>query len=114
MFTPFFCAPSGAPFGALFRALAVSGALMAALAFTPAQAQEGSVVNVKDYDVFVDLPTAFAYIKLPTGWKFIGKLDAAQLRQLPPDTLTSLLPASEAEVQLASAVRKQPQRKRPS
>jgi hypothetical protein len=84
-----------------FRALPVLASLLAALAFAPAQAQQGPV-DVKDYDVFVDLPTAFAFIKLPTGWKFIGKLDADQLRHLPAETLTSLLPADEPRVELAS------------
>lgn len=86
------------PFKALFAAAAVAFTL--ALPATTVHAQD-SAVAVDDYAVFVDLPTAFAFIKLPTGWKFIGKLDASQLRQLPPDTLTSLLPVDGTTLQLA-------------
>ncbi|WP_457331903.1 hypothetical protein [Rhizobacter sp. P5_C2] len=76
--------------------------VLGALIGSPAQAQTVEAVTVNEYDVFVDPPTAFAFIKLPTGWKFIGKLDAAQLRQLPPGTLTSLLPADEEATRLAT------------
>jgi len=87
------------PFAHSLSCLAlVLGALIGA----PADAQAVEAVVVNDYDVFVDPPTAFAFIKLPTGWKFIGKLDAAQLRQLPPGTLTSLLPADEEATRLAA------------
>jgi hypothetical protein len=66
-----------------------------------AHAQEPTSPTVRDYAVFVDLPTAFAFIKLPAGWKFIGKLDAEQLRQLPPGTITSLLPPDDAATRVA-------------
>jgi hypothetical protein len=82
----------------LFCFTLVLGALIGA----PAEAQAADAVTVNEYDVFVDPPTAFAFIKLPTGWKFIGKLDAAQLRDLPPGTLTSLLPAEEEATRLAA------------
>ena len=78
----------------LFRLVhATAGlALVAAVAASPVLAQERSALPVQDYTVFVDLPTAFAFIKLPTGWKFVGKLDASQLKHLPPGTVTALLP----------------------
>jgi len=82
----------------LFCFALVLGALIGA----PAEAEAADEVTVNEYDVFVDPPTAFAFIKLPTGWKFIGKLDAAQLRDLPPGTLTSLLPAEEEATRLAA------------
>lgn len=88
-------------FSSRVRQIAVVGALMIA-SIGSALAQS---VPVKDYDVFVDLPTAFAFIKLPDGWKFIGKLDAEQLRRLPPQTLTSLLPPEDESVKLAAAKR---------
>jgi len=84
------------------RRLSSLALLLAALIAPPAHAQTADAVAVNEYDVFVDLPTAFAFIKLPTGWKFIGKLDADQLRRLPPGTLTSLLPGDDAGMRAAA------------
>ncbi len=79
-----------------------AAALLAALVGAPVQVLAAQdAVAVQDYDLFVDPPTAFAFIKLPTGWKFIGKLDAAQMDHLPPGTLTSLLPPDESSPRLA-------------
>jgi hypothetical protein len=94
------------------RRLSLLALALSAVIGATAQAQTvASPVVVKDYDVFVDPPTAFAFIKLPTGWKFVGKLDAEQLRDLPPGTLTSLLPAGDddAATRLAAAPAKQQQ-----
>ena len=90
----------------LFTFFAIVAALYVSLASPPAQAQAqaqvpAAPVEVKDYDVFVDLPTAFAFVKLPGGWKFIGKLDTEQLRHLPPGTLTALLPPEDTPTRMA-------------
>ena len=80
-----------------------AAALLAALIGAPIQVLAAQdAVAVQDYDLFVDPPTAFAFIKLPTGWKFIGKLDAEQMHHLPPGTLTSLLPPDESSTRFAS------------
>lgn len=54
-------------------------------------------VEVRDFDIFVDPPTAFVFVKLPQGWKFVDKIDAKALTQLPEKTHTSLLSADEGE-----------------
>jgi hypothetical protein len=84
------------------RPLSCLALLLASLIASPAIAQSTDAVVVNEYDVFVDPPTAFAFIKLPTGWKFIGKLDAEQMRRLPEGTLTSLLPAEEDAARVAA------------
>ena len=92
-------------FARLARHLFCAVALLGVGAASTAYAQDETPPTVRDYDVFVDLPTAYAFIKLPMGWKFIGKLDAAQLRQLPPGTLTSLLPSKDSATQLAGPLK---------
>lgn len=74
-------------------------AIAAAAASTPSQAQ--SFVQVKEWDVYVDLPTRFAYVKTPMGWTFVRQLDEAQMDHLHPTTLTALLPAEQPEIRYA-------------
>ena len=74
-------------------------AIAAAAVSTPSQAQ--SFVQVKEWDVYVDLPTRFAYVKTPMGWKFIRQLDESQMDQLHPSTLTALLPVEQPEIHYA-------------
>ena len=58
----------------------------------PLPAQSQPTVTVKDYDIFLDPPTGFVFVKLPQGWKFVGKVEAPALASLPPNVITSLLP----------------------
>lgn len=81
--------------------LAIAAIAIAAAAVAPSQAQAQSFVQVKEWDVYVDLPTRFAYVKTPMGWKFIRQLDEAQMDQLHPTTLTALLPPEQPEIHYA-------------
>ena len=60
-----------------------------------------SFVPVRDWDVYVDLPTRFAYVKTPDHWVFVRQLDEEQMARLPATTLTALLPAEAPEIRYA-------------
>ena len=79
--------------------IATAAFALAAAAALPAQAQ--SFVQTRDWDVYVDLPTRFAYVKTPVGWKFVRQLDEAQMDRLHPTTLTALLPPEQPEIEYA-------------
>ena len=53
----------------------------------------------KNFDVFVDKPTGFTFVKLPGGWKFAGKVSPNDIRHLPSTVLTSVVP--DQPVQMA-------------
>jgi hypothetical protein len=69
-------------------ATTIAALLIGASAFA-----EPASVPVKDFDVYVDTPTGFVFVKLPAGWKFVARIDDAELSRLPGTVLTSLLPA---------------------
>ncbi|WP_280151598.1 hypothetical protein [Piscinibacter sp. XHJ-5] len=80
------------------RPTLTAAALIAALAATlvitaaPAHAEtEARALPAADYTVFVDPPTGFVFVKLPAGWKFAGKVEAADMKRLPSTVVTSLL-----------------------
>jgi hypothetical protein len=62
-----------------------------------AQTADDPVVKVQDFAVFVDPPTGFVFIKMPAGWKFVGKVERDTLASLPSGVITSLLPPGEGE-----------------
>ena len=76
-------------------------AAAAALALTlaaPASAKSERSIAVADYTVYADTPTGFVFVKLPAGWKFVGKLGKEELANLPPGVRTALLkPEREAQ-----------------
>lgn len=74
------------------------------------QAPPQPTVTVKDYDVFVDPPTGFVFVKLPKHWKFVGKVDETALASLPSTVITSLLP-DERDGVVASDNRQAPSRR---
>jgi hypothetical protein len=70
-------------------------------AFAQAYSQTTSPVEVKDWDVYVDLPTRFAFVKTPARWVFVRQLDEEQMTRLPRTTLTALLPIDDSEIHYA-------------
>jgi hypothetical protein len=52
----------------------------------------------KNFDVFVDKPTGFTFVKLPGGWKFAGKVSPNDMRHLPSTVLTSVVPDDPMQV----------------
>lgn len=81
-------------------AAATALALLAAPAF--AKADRGT--PVADYTVYVDTPTGFVFVKLPAGWKFVGKVGKNEIGQLPAGVRTALL-KPERETQAVQARR---------
>lgn len=63
----------------------------AALLLSASALAQSSSVPVKDFDVYVDTPTGFVFVKLPAGWKFVARIDEAEMSRLPGTVLTSLL-----------------------
>ena len=64
---------------------------------TAAETADETPIKVQDFAVFVDPPTGFVFVKMPMGWKFVGKVDHATVASLPTSVITSLLPASERD-----------------
>lgn len=87
----------------------IAAAAAVLLAFAAPQAQSQTQVQptqqaqpvAGEFDVYVDLATGHSYIKTPVGWRYIRQLDAEQMKQLHPTTLTTLAPADAAQVRLA-------------
>jgi hypothetical protein len=65
----------------------------------PATSQGAAVAPAKNFDVFVDRPTGFTFVKLPGGWKFAGKVSPNDMRHMPSTVLTSVV--ADEPVQMA-------------
>lgn len=69
-------------------ALVLSALFIAAPAVSKA---EPMAKVVPDYTVFLDPPTGFVFVKLPAGWKFVGKVEVKDLARIPDGVVTALL-----------------------
>ncbi|SAK54513.1 hypothetical protein AWB81_01270 [Caballeronia arationis] len=90
---------------ALIRA-AIAAAILAGpvASFAQAAAVAVSTDSAKTFDIFVDQPTGFTFVKMPGGWKFVGAVNKEEAKHLPATVLTSVLPA-QASQQASATVR---------
>jgi hypothetical protein len=72
------------------KIVAVSSAVFVQMASETSQTV--AATPAKNFDVFVDKPTGFIFVKLPGGWKFAGKVGPKDLRHLPSTVVTSVVP----------------------
>ena len=68
----------------------LTAAAVFAVAPTLSHAEKVAKV-VPDYTVFLDPPTGFVFVKLPAGWRFVGKVEAKDIAQVPASVVTALL-----------------------
>ncbi|RFU48865.1 hypothetical protein [Paraburkholderia sp. DHOC27] len=78
-------------------AIAVASSAVFAQA-APATSQAAAATPAKNFDVYVDKPTGFTFVKLPEGWKFAGKVNANDMQHLPATVLTSVAPDQSLQV----------------
>lgn len=71
--------------------------IAAAVLALPAAARTNSdsVLQLRDFAVFVDPPAGFVFVKMPAGRKFVGKVGREVVASLPADVITSPLPPGE-------------------
>jgi hypothetical protein len=84
----------------LIAATIVAASSSAVFAQTaPETSHAVAAMPAKNFDVFVDKPTGFTFVKLPGGWKFAGKVSPNDMRHLPSTVLTSVV--ADEPVQIA-------------
>ncbi len=59
----------------------------------------------KPFAVFVDQPTGFTFVKMPSGWKFVGAITKEQAKHLPGSVLTSVLPADASRTENTASLK---------
>lgn len=76
---------------------AVAAALLLASPFAAfAQSTTAQAAAPAPYSVFVDQPTGFTFVKLPSGWKFVGAVSKEEAQHVPANVLTSVMPGDSA------------------
>ena len=84
------------------RLFAASIVALCALASSVSRADPVPRV-VADYTVFLDPPTGFVFVKLPAGWKFVGKVQPQDVARAPASVVTALLVTEESVATSAAA-----------
>ena len=69
-----------------------SASIAALCALAPTVSRADKVTReVADYTVFLDPPTGFVFVKLPVGWKFVGKVAPSDVVRAPGNVITTML-----------------------
>jgi hypothetical protein len=76
-----------------------AASIAALCALAPAVSHADKVARVvPDYTVFLDPPTGFVFVKLPVGWKFVGKVDSNDVARAPGNVVTAMLVDADERV----------------
>jgi hypothetical protein len=88
-----------------FFSASIAVLVAAVCAVAPGVSRADKVARVvADYTVFVDPPTGFVFVKLPTGWKFAGKVDANDVMRVPGNVVTAMLVDADESVAKGATV----------
>jgi hypothetical protein len=88
----------------MFKSIFVLAVATLGFAGAGSAAETAATAHVaRDYTVFVDPPTGFTFVKLPKGWKFVGKVSETDLAKLPGTVVTALLKSSDSSVPMRGA-----------
>jgi hypothetical protein len=68
-------------------------------------AQTTAASSPATYSVFVDQPTGFTFVKMPSGWKFVGAVSKEEAQHVPASVLTSVMPAESARAVKTASVK---------
>ncbi|SAK93116.1 hypothetical protein AWB75_06632 [Caballeronia catudaia] len=68
-------------------------------------AQTTTAASPAPYSVFVDQPTGFTFVKMPSGWKFVGAVSKEEAQHVPASVLTSVLPDESARAVNTASVK---------